>query len=95
MERYSLIDELTNNWNEEGKLNFFILKWKANATINADNLVTEVLENSGLKKEDLAERVQVSKGYISLVTGGMENLRISTLATILGVLVRELKLELV
>jgi transcriptional regulator with XRE-family HTH domain len=95
MEKYNFIDDLTMDWSEEEKLNFFIRKCRANAVIDAGNLVTDALENSGLKQKELAERLQVTKGYISRVMGGMENLTISTLASILGAMGKELKLDVI
>lgn len=62
---------------------------QTNALMQAADLVNEAMEEKGLNQTQLAKLAGVSKGYISRILSGSENMSIRNVARILHVLGKE------
>ena len=59
------------------------------ALLKASNLIFEAMEEKGINQNELAKKLKVSKGYVSRILSGNENMSIKNVAQILCVLEKE------
>jgi transcriptional regulator with XRE-family HTH domain len=70
--------ELKDSYNEEYA--------QTEALLNAANLISEAIEQRNINQTELAELLGVSRGYVSRLLSGNENMSIKNVAKVLHVL---------
>jgi len=63
------------------------------AILDASNLVSEAMHEKGMSQNELAKHIDVSKGYVSRLLSGSENVSLKNIARILHLLGKDLVLE--
>ncbi|MCC5815286.1 MAG: helix-turn-helix transcriptional regulator [Leptospira sp.] len=92
MATYKVSDILEKDWTEQEKSEMEIQMIQTEKVLEAGNLIWDSLQELGWKQKDLASKLNVSKGYISKLVGGMENLTISNLARVLAIMGKRLSI---
>jgi transcriptional regulator with XRE-family HTH domain len=59
---------------------------QTSAVLDAADLISEAMEAQGLNQKDLASKLGVSKGYVSRLLSGNENMTVKSVARVLHVL---------
>ena len=93
MKTFKLTDILEENWSSNAKEELNLQMSQTKAILDAGDMIWNVMQSKGWKQKDLAEKMSVSKGYVSRLLGGMENLTVSTLARVMAILGEDLVLS--
>ncbi len=80
MKNYNVFDEaIPQKFKESYEIDLIQTK----AMLDVSNLITEALEEKGITRSELAQLMGVSRGYITKVLSGNENLSVQNVAKIL------------
>ena len=86
MTKYNIFNDAINE-NSRDYYNEDLAQTKA--LLRASNLIFEAMEEKGINQNDLARKLKVSKGYVSRILSGHENMSIKNVARILYFLDKE------
>ena len=86
MTKYNIFNDVISE-NSKDYYNEDLAQTKA--LLRASNLIFEAMEDKGINQNDLAQKLKVSKGYVSRILSGHENMSIKNVARILYLLDKE------
>jgi len=86
MTKYNIFNDVISE-NSKDYYNEDLAQTKA--LLRASNLIFEAMEEKGINQNDLAQKLKVSKGYVSRILSGHENMSIKNVARILYLLDKE------
>lgn len=90
MAKYNIFDDVIDEKSQD-YYNEDLAQTKA--ILKASNLIFEAMEQKGINQKELAKKLQVSKGYVSRILSGHENMSIKNVARVLCVLEKEFVLN--
>ncbi len=94
MKTFKITDILEENWSSNAKEELNLQMTQTKAILGAGDMIWNAMQRKGWKQKDLAEKMNVSKGYVSRLLGGMEDLTVSTLARVMAILGEDLVLSI-
>lgn len=92
MPKYNIFEE---HIDESVRGKHDLLMAQTQALFDASNLISEAMDFSSMSQKELSEHLGISKGYVSRLLSGTENVSLKNLARILHLLGYKLNLSMV